>query len=190
MHTTGYPCAPRSTLLPTTPAETYTEAHGLTHCNAKPCKSYGYLDTATNECCLLVHARGVVLVPDTSGLPATIPGPPWRTWSRIRFGGKGACLSFGRSVPVLLFIMGLKRGPPGRKRRTPPADFVRQKVKVGGPKKAPGNVTQANVRVKQVRVGEQTNITRIDKGHAVTSRNLTLDEVVAQVRGRHTLRTD
>lgn len=76
--------------------------------------------------------------------------------------------------------MGQKRKRPVK---TPPQDFVETKSRVGQKKRQPKNQTNAEVKVKPVRVGEQTNITDYDgKGAHVTSRNLTLEEVMAQVR--------
>lgn len=75
--------------------------------------------------------------------------------------------------------MGQKRK---RTTKTPPKDFVETKHRVGQKKRQPENQTRAVVRVKPVVVGDQTNITKFgSKGNFVTSKNLTLEEVMAQV---------
>lgn len=76
--------------------------------------------------------------------------------------------------------MGQKRKRPVQ---TPPKDFVQSKSRVGQKKRQAANQTRVEVRAKVVKVGEQTNITRYgSKGSFVTSRNLTLEEVMARVR--------
>lgn len=75
--------------------------------------------------------------------------------------------------------MGLKRK---RVQNTPPKDFVKSSSRVGRKKRRPENQTHCDVKVKPVKVGVQINITQYrTKGAHVTSRNLTLEEIMPQV---------
>lgn len=69
-----------------------------------------------------------------------------------------------------------------RKQPAPPKEFVQSKSRVGQKKRLPENQTRAEIKVKPVKVARQTNVTSYEsKGPYVTSRNLTLEEVIAQV---------
>ena len=70
-----------------------------------------------------------------------------------------------------------------RRKRAAPADFAREKGKVGRAKRAPANETKPEFRTRRLAVAGQSVAKETAAGAAVSARNLTVPELLAQLGG-------
>ena len=70
-----------------------------------------------------------------------------------------------------------------RRKRAAPADFAREKGKVGRAKRAPANETKPEFRTRRLAVAGQSVAKETAPGAAVSARNLTVPELLAQLGG-------
>lgn len=76
------------------------------------------------------------------------------------------------------------KAPDKTKKKAAPKDFQKVKNKVGKKKKLPTNATRTEFKARQLVLPRQDNFD--DKGDEITSRNLTLSDVLSHVRHHNT----